>query len=87
MESGQAAPLGASVHTDGVNFAIASSVADAVELCVFDDNGRESRRIALPGRSSDVWHGFLPGAASGLRYGYRVHGRWQPASGLACNAA
>ena len=74
MEPGQAAPLGASVQTDGVNFAIASSVADAVELCCSTTAGHETRRIPLPRRSGDVWHGFLSGAAAGLRYGYRVHG-------------
>ncbi len=87
MEPGQAAPLGARVHADGVNFAIASSVADAVELCLFDAGGLENRRIPLPRRSGDVWHGFLPGAAAGLRYGYRVHGPWQPERGPACNPA
>jgi glycogen debranching enzyme GlgX len=82
MSTGRPWPLGAQVDDDGVNFALASSAATAVELCVFDDTGsREIARHRLPGRTHDVWHGHLPGARPGLIYGWRVHGPWRPAKG------
>ena len=67
---------------DGVNFALFSAHATAVELCLFDPSGaRETARLALPARTGDVWHGHLPGAAAGLVYGYRVHGPYAPDAG------
>jgi len=69
----------------GVNFAIWSETATRVELCVFD--GSKETRHELPARSNGVWHGFLPGATAGLRYGYRVHGEYDPANGRRCNPA
>ncbi len=87
MERGEPAPLGASVQSDGVNFALYSSVADAVELCLFDVRGHETVRHPLPERSGDVWHGFVPRLGTGQRYGYRVYGPWKPAAGQLCNPA
>jgi glycogen operon protein len=82
MQAGRPAPFGARWDGAGVNFAVFSAHAQRIELCVFDEHGgRELRRIDLPGRSRDVWHGYLPGAAPGLVYGFRAHGPWQPASG------
>jgi isoamylase len=78
--------LGAHVDGDGVRFAVFSSVADAVEVCVFDDRGRETRH-ALEADDRDVWQGHVAGAGHGTRYGFRVHGPWDPASGLRCNPA
>jgi glycogen operon protein len=79
-------PLGASYDGTGMNVAVYSGVADAVELCVFDDDGTESR-YELPERHGPVWHGYLPLAEPGLRYGFRVHGRWDPRRGANCNPA
>ena len=87
METGSPAPLGATPDDSGVNFAVCSSVADAVELCLFDTSGMVSATHHLPACSDGVWHGYLPGCDPGQRYGYRVHGPWQPDSGLRCNAA
>ena len=85
-EQGQAWPLGATLQATGVNFAIFSSVASRVELCLFDSSGtREIQRIALPGRTDDVWHGFVPGLPAGTRYAYRVHGPYDPGAGIRCN--
>lgn len=85
--TGQAWPLGATVVNGGVNFAWPSSHASAIELCLFDDTGaHEQRRLLLPGRSGDVWHGLLPGAGAGLVYGLRVHGPWRPDRGHRFNA-
>jgi isoamylase len=85
-EPGRPWPLGATLTEHGVNFAVFSSIADKVEICLFDRTGtREVRRYALPCRTDDVWHGFLPGLPAGARYGLRVHGPYQPQNGLRCN--
>ena len=83
---GRAAPLGATPRDGGTNFAVASGIADAIELCLFDEAGAE-RRVQLPEYSYGVWHGFVPGVGPGQAYGYRVHGPWNPARGLRCNPA
>lgn len=83
---GFASPLGAEVQSGGVNFSLFSAHAERVELCLFDAEGNE-QRVDLPARSGDIWHGFLPGAKAGQRYGYRVHGPWQPAQGHRFNPA
>jgi glycogen operon protein len=82
LRAGRPWPLGAQPDGQGVNFAVASAHADAIELCVFDAEGRrEVARAPLPARSGDVFHGYLPGAAAGLVYGLRAHGPWQPERG------
>jgi isoamylase len=81
---GRPHPLGATYDGLGVNFALFSSVAERVDLCLFDEQGRETR-VALPETSGHVWHGYVPGLAPGQRYGYRVHGPWQPSAGQRCN--
>jgi isoamylase len=77
-------PLGATYDGGGTNFALFSEVAERVELCLFDDAGRETR-IDLPEREALVWHGYLPRVGPGQRYGYRVHGPYDPGAGLRCN--
>ncbi|MGI5242828.1 glycogen debranching protein GlgX [Dactylosporangium sp. CA-139066] len=77
-------PLGATYDGQGTNFAIFSEVADAVELCLFDDEDREER-IRLVEVDAFVWHAYLPGIEPGQRYGFRVHGPYDPARGLRCN--
>ena len=75
-------PLGASIDREGVNFAVYSAHAEAIELCLFNAEGtREIARLPLPARTGDVWHGHLPGASAGLVYGLRAHGPWQPEQG------
>ncbi|ALB64419.1 Glycogen debranching enzyme [Cronobacter condimenti 1330] len=86
LNAGRPTPSGAWFDGAGVNFTLFSAHADRVELCVFDDSGNELR-YALPARSGDIWHGYLPGARPGLRYGYRVHGPWDPAQGHRFNPA
>ena len=86
LQPGRPWPMGATVRDGGVNFAVPSSQASAVELCLFDADGRQERqRLLLPGRSSDVWYGFLPDAGAGLVYGLRAHGSWRPDRGLRFN--
>jgi isoamylase len=83
---GRPAPLGATFDGQGTNFSVFSSVADSVALCLFDDAGAETR-IALPERTGDCWHGYVPWVGPGQRYGFRVGGEYAPARGLRCNAA
>ena len=79
---GQAWPLGAHRVAGGVNFAVFSEHADAIELCLFDTAGEhEVARLTLPGRSGDIWHGQLAGVGAGLVYALRAHGPWQPEQG------
>jgi isoamylase len=79
-------PLGAAYDGAGVNFTLFSEVAERVELCLFDDAGAETR-IVLQEVDGFVWHGYIPGIQPGQRYGYRVHGRYDPAEGIRCNPA
>ena len=81
---GSAYPLGATYDGSGPNFALFSEVAERVELCLFDADGAEVRHD-LPEMDGFVWHAFLPGVEPGQRYGYRVHGPYDPSRGHRCN--
>jgi len=81
---GQPFPLGATFDGIGTNFSLFSEVAEAVEVCLFDDQGRETR-VELPEVTAFVHHGYLPGVQPGQRYGFRVHARWAPADGVRGN--
>ena len=79
--------MGMHLRDGGANFALFSSAAHAVDLCLFDADGvHELRCIRLPRRTEDIWHGFIHGVEPGTRYGVRVHGTYDPASGQRCNA-
>lgn len=86
---GQPYPLGATWDGAGVNFALFSEHATAVDLCLFDtdDPGRESARIPVKERTDQVWHAYLPDVRPGQRYGYRVHGPYEPDGGHRFNPA
>jgi len=77
-------PLGATYDGTGTNFALFSEVAERVELCLFDEAGVETR-VRLPERDAFVWHGYLSNIGPGQRYGYRVHGPYEPEQGHRCN--
>ncbi|MEL6167147.1 MAG: glycogen debranching protein GlgX [Pseudomonadota bacterium] len=77
---GQPAPIGATPNEDGTNFAVFSTHATRVELCLFDEAGGE-HRIDLPERAGDIWYGFVSGIKPGQRYGYRAHGPYRPDHG------
>src|SRR2546430_9535630 len=81
---GRAYPLGASFDGTGTNFALYSEVAEAVDLCLFDDEGQE-RRVALEEVDAFAWHAYLPNIEPGQRYGYRVRGPYAPERGAPCN--
>ena len=85
MQSGRPDHPGSHWDGQGVNFALYSSAAEAVELCLFDTDNQQVQCYRLPGQSDGVWHGYLPGCEPGQRYGYRVHGPWLPAEGLRFN--
>jgi glycogen operon protein len=84
---GRSYPLGATAEPEGVNFAVFSSGAEKVEVCLFDPENpqRQTRSIELADRTQHVWHGFVPGLKAGALYGYRVHGPYEPAAGLRYN--
>ena len=83
---GDSYPLGATYDGAGTNFGLFSEVAERVELCLFGDDGTESR-VQLREVDGFVWHGYLPGVSPGQRYGYRVHGPYNPPAGQRCNPA
>lgn len=81
---GSSYPLGSTFDGAGTNFALFSGVAEKVELCLIDDDGAETR-IPLEEVDNHVWHAYLPGVSPGQRYGYRVHGPWDPHNGKRCD--
>ena len=86
---GRPFPLGASYDGHGVNFAVFSENATAVELCLFDraTGARERETLTLPERTAHVFHGFVPGLGPGQLYGLRVHGPYDPRRGHRFNPA
>ncbi len=81
---GTAYPLGASFDGGGTNFALFSEGAERVELCLFDDEGIETR-VELRDVDAFVWHAYLPSVQPGQRYGYRVYGPYDPRQGQRFN--
>jgi isoamylase len=81
---GSSYPLGATYDGAGTNFALFSEIADRVELCLFDDEDKETR-VELTERDALVWHAYLPRVAPGQRYGFRVHGPYEPSEGHRCD--
>ncbi|OHB67517.1 MAG: glycogen debranching enzyme GlgX [Planctomycetes bacterium RBG_13_62_9] len=76
-------PLGATFDGSGTNFSIFSEVAEGIDLCLFHDDDQETR-ITMSERDGYNWHAYLAGVSPGQRYGYRVHGPWEPKKGLRC---
>ncbi|MCT9007282.1 glycogen debranching protein GlgX [Streptomyces rhizosphaerihabitans] len=88
---GAPTPLGARFRvgpdgSTGTNFALWAGGAEAVDLCLFDEEGAETR-VPLTELTHEIWHGFVPGVHPGRRYGFRVHGRWDPWTGARWNPA
>ena len=86
---GRPYPLGATWDGEGVNFALFSENARAVELCLFEGARavEESHRIWIEERTDQVWHLYLPEVRPGQHYGYRVHGPYEPEAGHRFNPA
>ncbi|MCV2396312.1 glycogen debranching protein GlgX [Actinotalea sp. M2MS4P-6] len=83
---GRPYPLGATFDGSGTNVAVFSEVAERIELCLFDADGAETR-VDLPEVDAFVWHGYVPDMHPGQRYGFRVHGPYEPEHGHRCNPA
>ncbi|MFE9421712.1 glycogen debranching protein GlgX [Kitasatospora sp. NPDC006697] len=83
---GQPYPLGATYDGVGTNFAVFSESADRIELCLLRPDGSE-QTVELRETDAFVRHAYLPGIQPGQRYGFRVHGPYDPARGLRHNAA
>ena len=83
---GSAYPLGATFDGSGTNFALFSEGAERVELCLFGERGAETR-VDLVEVDAFVWHVYVPNIQPGQRYGYRVHGAYDPAQGLRFTSA
>ena len=81
---GSPSPLGSTFDGAGTNFAIFSEIAEKVELCLIDHDGSEER-IELTEVTAHVWHAYLPNVSPGQRYGYRIHGPYEPEHGLRCD--
>jgi isoamylase len=84
IQSGSPHPLGAVCTARGVNFAVFTSNATRVELCLFDaEGGAETARYDLPSRTGDIWHGLVSPrhAAPGTEYAFCVHGPDDPENG------
>ncbi len=83
--SGSSYPLGATYDGVGVNISLYSEAAEKVELCLFEDDGHETR-VALPEVTGHCHHGYFPDLEPGQLYGFRVHGQWKPEEGVRCNS-
>lgn len=84
---GRPYPLGAKWDGTGVNFAIYSENATAVELCLFNESGQQTETIFLREITAFIWHGYIPGLQAGQLYGFRIHGPWDPKNGFRFNPA
>jgi len=87
---GSWSPLGAHFDGAGTNVAVWAEGVEAVELCLFagdaaDAEHSDEKRIPLQEQTYNVWHGYVPGVGPGQRYGFRVHGRWDPEHAARCN--
>jgi glycogen debranching enzyme GlgX len=82
IAQGRPWPLGAHCRAEGVNFAVFSAHAQAIELCIFETTGEQQlQSIFLPKRTNDIWHGFLPNIGEGTVYCLRAHGKYNPGNG------
>ncbi len=87
LDSGVPYPLGATWDGLGANFAVFSAHAERIDLCLFDPSGRrEIARLQMPECTNEIWHGYLPNARTGLVYGYRAYGPYNPQDGHRFNS-
>ncbi|MCK0196587.1 glycogen debranching protein GlgX [Ancylobacter sp. 6x-1] len=88
ISAGVPEPLGVTADAEGVNVAVFSAHATAIEFCLFDETGQEDvARVVLPEQTGDVFHGHIAGIGDGARYGMRAHGPWDPAHGHRFNSS
>ncbi|MDE1156236.1 MAG: glycogen debranching protein GlgX [Acidobacteriaceae bacterium] len=84
---GKPYPLGATLSSQGTNFALYSENATSVEVCFFDEQDNQTECVALKETTAFVWHGLVREIKAGQRYGFRVDGAWDPENGLRFNRA
>ncbi|MGB3329514.1 MAG: glycogen debranching protein GlgX [Thermomicrobiales bacterium] len=88
IRPGHPYPLGSTWDGNGTNFAVFSAFAEAIEVCLYEDGeGTPSRVFRLPERTTNVWHGYIPGVTPGTRYGLRAYGPFDPERGMRFNSA
>jgi glycogen operon protein len=88
IDAGSPEPLGVTPAGSGVNVAVFSANATVIQFCLFDPAGSsEIRRVTLPERTGEIFHGFVSDVPAGSRYGLRVHGPYAPAEGHRFNPA
>lgn len=87
IAAGSSEPLGVTPADGGINIAVYSAHATAIEICLFDAHDTEQARLLLPERSGDIHHGFVTGVPVGTRYGLRAHGPYAPREGHRFNPA
>ena len=90
ISTGKAIPLGASVHEEGINFAVFSRHAALVTLVLFESPEFDSPSVEIPldkngGKTGDVWHCLVKGLKAGAYYLYRADGPYRPERGLRFN--
>ena len=81
---GEPFPLGAQWDGKGTSFSVFSEAAEYIDLCLFDEHGKE-HRVRMPDRTAYCWHGYVPGVKPGQRYGFRANGPWAPDQGQRFN--
>src|SRR6201995_3166412 len=86
IKPGRSYPLGATYDGSGTNFSLFSQAAQRVELALIAEDGSQEC-VDLTEMDGFVWHGYLPGVGPGQRYGFRVHGPYDPGQGQRCNPA
>ena len=86
IKPGRSYPLGATYDGSGTNFSLFSEAAQRVELALIAEDGSQEC-VDLTEMDGFVWHGYLPGVGPGQRYGFRVHGPYEPEQGQRCNPA
>jgi len=79
-------PLGATYDGKGTNFSLFSESAETVTLCLFDEDDNETQ-LEIYEKTDNTWHGYIDGIGPGQKYGYRVHGPWDPNNGMRFNSA
>lgn len=80
--AGRAFPLGVDAYDGGINVAVYSPHAHSIDVCFFNEQDEETRRVRLPARTGDIWHGFIDVVEAGQRYGFRVRGPFEPSNGF-----
>jgi len=72
---------GVKLGADGAAFTVRAPQAHQVWVCLYDDEDRETARLALPAASDGLFSAFVPGLTAGQCYGLRADGPFEPERG------